>query len=525
MLYRILISILLAFSLSSQVLADWITEAVFSEKADIDSIERFLVIPDSDTNTIFGRPIINLGDINSDGGTDIIIMREEGSHLNIHHGFLFYGGILLDSLADEEYTRFKPLVGNIGDFNRDGYVDIGSFHYPDNQFDLFLGGPLLDDSPDFFIPKMFSRTVRVADLDNDEILDLPLSSSINGGFVYIYQVSENLDTFPEYIIADTSTDFGRHLETGDFNGDSFPDLAISAPYNRDSSFVKFYWGGPEFDTIADYEIYSFASSFGSDLINLGDFNADGSDDLYIGGGSNGRQGIFFCGDIIDNELDIMVNEFIYGGYYTPVWADRAGDINNDDYPDFILGYTNPVFFVNEIKVFLGGPDADSVIDIYIENLMVPGGQMDFGMVVAGIGDFNGDGIDDFAVSSRTADGCCWTGEVNFFAGWDSKATAVDNDNDLPMPEGIELNQNYPNPFNPSTTIKYSLPKKADIRLNIYDILGRHIVTLVNNTKSAGEYEIIWDGKDALGKPVSSGIYFYCLEADGVTESRKMILLK
>ena len=94
-----------------------------------------------------------------------------------------------------------------------------------------------------------------------------------------------------------------------------------------------------------------------------------------------------------------------------------------------------------------------------------------------------------------------------------------------IPRKFELSQNYPNPFNPSTTIKYSLPKRSDVRLNIYDILGRHVVMLVDGIKPAGEYEVAWDGTDENRQAVASGVYFYQLKIDGYGEAKKMLLLK
>jgi hypothetical protein len=95
------------------------------------------------------------------------------------------------------------------------------------------------------------------------------------------------------------------------------------------------------------------------------------------------------------------------------------------------------------------------------------------------------------------------------------------------PVEIQLNQNYPNPFNPSTKITYSITGKADyVSLNVYDILGRRVVTLYNGVQSPGDYEIEWNGKNAAGQQVSSGVYFYQLRAGGNrAATKKMIILQ
>lgn len=94
-----------------------------------------------------------------------------------------------------------------------------------------------------------------------------------------------------------------------------------------------------------------------------------------------------------------------------------------------------------------------------------------------------------------------------------------------IPTKYSLSQNYPNPFNPTTTINYSIPsnsagESSNVKVVVFDILGREVVTLVNKKQSAGNYQIIFDAKN-----ISSGIYFYSLQSGAFIESKKMLLLK
>jgi hypothetical protein len=89
-----------------------------------------------------------------------------------------------------------------------------------------------------------------------------------------------------------------------------------------------------------------------------------------------------------------------------------------------------------------------------------------------------------------------------------------------LPKEFALNQNYPNPFNPSTKISWQLPIGNLVKLKVYDILGREIVTLVNEYKPMGQYETEFNSAN-----LPSGIYFYKLEAGQFTQVKKMILLK
>ncbi|MCP4581635.1 MAG: T9SS type A sorting domain-containing protein [candidate division Zixibacteria bacterium] len=105
-------------------------------------------------------------------------------------------------------------------------------------------------------------------------------------------------------------------------------------------------------------------------------------------------------------------------------------------------------------------------------------------------------------------------------------TQVGIDDPAPvLPSQYELSQNYPNPFNPTTTIRFGLAKKANVNLQVYDVLGRQVRNLVDTEMDAGYHEVIWDGKSSSGDNVSTGIYFYKLEAGDFKSVKKMLMLK
>ena len=101
------------------------------------------------------------------------------------------------------------------------------------------------------------------------------------------------------------------------------------------------------------------------------------------------------------------------------------------------------------------------------------------------------------------------------------------DQEIPsqLPEQFALHHNYPNPFNPSTTINYDLPENSYVRLTIYDITGKRIRTLVNQSQTSGNRTVVWDGRDNFGRTVSGGVYLYSIEAGSFRQTRKMLLLK
>ena len=85
-----------------------------------------------------------------------------------------------------------------------------------------------------------------------------------------------------------------------------------------------------------------------------------------------------------------------------------------------------------------------------------------------------------------------------------------------------LYQNYPNPFNPSTTISYDLVKESKVELNIFNLLGQKVKTLVNEVQNTGKKSVMWNGENSSGGTVSSGIYFYNINVGDWTQIRKMI---
>ena len=94
-----------------------------------------------------------------------------------------------------------------------------------------------------------------------------------------------------------------------------------------------------------------------------------------------------------------------------------------------------------------------------------------------------------------------------------------------IPNSFMLYNAYPNPFNPMTMIKYDIPELTFVSVNIYDMVGRHVRTMINKRISAGRKSIIWNGTNSFGQPISAGTYFYTIKTDRYFETKKIILLK
>ena len=102
--------------------------------------------------------------------------------------------------------------------------------------------------------------------------------------------------------------------------------------------------------------------------------------------------------------------------------------------------------------------------------------------------------------------------------------SIDNKNGA-VPQSFHLDQNYPNPFNPVTTLRYDLPENSLVNITIYDMLGREVKTLINQTQNSGYKSLIWDATNDYGEPVSAGLYLYRIRAGDFRQTKKMVLLK
>ena len=104
--------------------------------------------------------------------------------------------------------------------------------------------------------------------------------------------------------------------------------------------------------------------------------------------------------------------------------------------------------------------------------------------------------------------------------------AMATDESGTIPDQFALHQNYPNPFNPSTQISFDIPQGGEfVMLNVYNILGQNVSTLVNSVMSPGRYTMEWNATDEIGNPVASGIYFYELRSNSFTSRKKMLLIR
>ncbi len=494
------------------------------------------VIQSDTAHSSFGQlTIIRAGDQNADGFDDFWTWDTR------LRAFLYRGtsGITGNSPAIT-LTQVGAYGSNLGDYDGDGFPDYAWKDFTTlSKLFVYLGGPLMDSIADYHYG-LDSSTVdtdlrpfgkaQLADFDSSGVALLAATSSDQAS-VLLYRAGLIGDSIQDLILhpigaPDPASSFGWGMAAGNFVGSSCADLAVSLTPREVCACkgqVWLYYGGEVFDTIPELRFtqpgpYSESRErFGRLLINLGDVNGDGYDDLFAGPGNSADSlsYIYFGGGaVFDTVPDVTITE-------AAISAGAAGDVNNDGFQDLIIGLPLVSSVAAYVYVYYGGPDLDSLPDVQIYASDLPIYTTRFGSAVAGIGDFNGDGVDDFAAG---AEGLSGYGVVVVFSGTGIPVGIWDDDSPRHS-KSISLYQNYPNPFNSSTSISFELPRKEHVVLTILNLLGREVIQLVNKELTSGVHEVTWNGCDRSGAAVSSGLYLCRIQSSNHTISRKVLLLK
>lgn len=309
---------------------------------------------------------------------------------------------------------------------------------------------------------------------------------------------------------------------GNINNDEFDDFLITIdtgePY-PDSYRNAVVYGNTIIDSVASDTLNTLGDFwFNGGGAYVGDVNGDSADDFIGCFGITTGYGVWFGGSIYDNTPDFIGD---HGGSLSAV---GYGDLNNDGYSDLVMGNKYWYNYQGKVYFYMGSENANGTVDLDYPAPVITGTQ--FGSVVA-VGDFNNDGYDDAAVGASEGNSWQDDGYVYVYAGNDSLSettVSINEESTIPDLPGISFS-NYPNPFNPTTTISFSLATAQNIELEIYNIRGQLVRTLVKSQQPAGKNSVVWNGTDDSNNPVSSGIYFSRLRTYSVTQSKKLMLLK
>jgi hypothetical protein len=339
------------------------------------------------------------------------------------------------------------------------------------------------------------------------------------------------------VSVDDIPDFGGGTETWTLEASGLGDEILTGTGNKwDIAFVNnviYLFDGNGIVFPVKYDGENWVSLPGQS--NIGDENAsfkgsvtydidnDGIDEIVLGSWFSAK--VYVLVQDSDTLLSYEIADLsTLGG--ARLNGAAVGDLNGNGLPDFVFGTRNPSTPNNSVyKVsYLGGDITDpaSYESSIIDSLLVPsptgvGGDLDV-VVIANI---DGDGADELlytmgyprGVPNDTTANVAIV-ELEFTP---VSVKLVDNN----IPEHFYLDQNYPNPFNPATTIKFGLTAEMVVELKVFDVLGREVMTLINNDLlQAGSYDVTFDASR-----LASGSYIYTLKVGETMLSKKMILLK
>jgi len=251
-----------------------------------------------------------------------------------------------------------------------------------------------------------------------------------------------------------------------------------------------------------------------------DVNGDGYDDwvlAYWAGHETSFWLFYGCENPqspLDHPPDLLLQP-LPGAEISEAWV-CGGDFNGDGYGDIAGSSYEAANFSGVIQIYLGGPDmsGDADIQIFAHN-DYDGQFISLGDRIGAVGDYNGDGIDDF-VCRRVAVQRDYGNSLVIFAGNREWPGAVEND---PVPESYKLMFDiHPNPFNSSAQIRLNLPVFEKSSLSVYDVRGRLVETLIENRAITGSRVLAYKSDEA-------GVYFVVLEGESHREIRKVVCLR
>lgn len=457
---------------------------------------------------LYAYPV--LSDLDSDGDVDLLTGRD-GT------GFYFYrntgtpqswqwqsANALFANLATETYWNSPDLVDLTGDGKLDlvygtasgplnYYRNTGTESNPVWTINTTLFGGVLDAGG--------ASSPVLYDFDGDGDLDL-ISGSQMGDIKYYKNTGDH--TAPAWIanhsrFASIDHSIYSAIAIGDVNGDGLPDAVVG---DLTGSLYLHINIGATFALQTSY--FTDINLGGFSVPRLVDMDGDRDLDLVVG---NEDGNLFYYENVgSQTEPDWQEVDNYFGGIDVGSnCVPTLGDYDDDG--DFDL-FTGDLF--RELQYF--EHDGDN----WIENTSIAGDLTVGQNAAPALGDLDGDGDLDLTVGN-------YDGTFNYFM--NETITSLDPDPAVPTPAAFSVQPAYPNPFNPTTTLGFSLPAAGKVVITVFDISGTRIRSLVNQEYAPGQHRVRWDSRNDRNELVGTGIYFIRVQTDGMTQTRKVMLLK
>ena len=461
-----------------------------------------------------------VGDVDGDGDADLVVAWDRYVDRKEHVGWIVASNDGLGrfeptqeiSLSATTYRNYVPSISLRGsDFDGDGLLDLVVAEGPSVELWYNWG-----DEFDPILQLSDVRLLGLADGDGDGDLDL-LVWEHEGASYYVTLWNNDGYSFvrSDRFTLDSKEDHFPILRAGQPLGEAAI-LFWFLPCSQRLCKPQFWQLTRPWAAVQEPPLAVEAPIRPSALHLIADFDGDGTVDIL---GSPERIETYFGTDGYGLALwrmdasgrwtrDSLLDWKALSSHHA-----IASDLNGDGLLDIAMVAGNlPVG--PALVVWLGQPNDIPAFEGYYP-LLGEGGQIL-------TGDVNGDGDTDLIVLGRSP--ASNDGGVFVFINQGISATAVAAD--TATPTAFTLGANYPNPFNPATTIPLAVPVGAkNVTLTIYNVLGQPMRQVWNGPLAAGEHELTWDGGDAQGRPVATGVYVYRLQVDEQTHTRKMVKLE
>lgn len=460
-----------------------------------------------------------IADANNNGKNEIYAFQTTDTSA---YGVLYENDYDSLFLFKSEISDSLAPVYDIGDINNNGLLDI-ICRGTDNSLRVFKqpGDTSYVSQLDFIYHPFPSvcqpNDVTFFDLDNEgvqEIIYYLASGPVDSAWTQSNHVAKYNPVVNNYELMyyhrPSPNWFTFGFATGDFDDDgknNFSTGSIDGNY-----FIYEYVSGNNIQVEYQMQLET-VNAFLS--IMSEDMNGNGKNEIWVGSdfSSSTYGGVtrVFVLEQAGNGTYQVVYQIDIRGLFSGIYGRiRYADVDGDGVEEIFLNNGSLVFCLKY------SPQSNFYLDFIIDTWDYSFDSYEG----TDIADLDSDGIPEFIMQKHL-----WPPYRTKSLFWKRNKISNVNDNGNTLPVEYKLYQNYPNPFNPQTTVRFALPQEAKVSIKVYNILGKEITQLLNETRISGEYEITWNGTDSNGNSVPSGIYFITMIADKYRKTIKSILIK